>query len=252
MGSSRVIPLIGRFKWIIVAGTCLLTIGAGLLYSVDINTSEAHLYGYQAILGFGIGLFLQNSMLATQFELKSEPWLISAGTGLTVFLGFAGRIVGISLAGSVFGNMLQVNVRTYAPTLPAPYAQALIDSAQAIWTVIPEQYQADVLTAYNNTLREVYLIGVPFGITAFIGALCIKNSRMQTKAQEEDAIKAAREKAALGEKPSEQAVRDAVNAESETEIAEGLAAVAPVPQEAVEGGVDAQAVLAEKEGRSAV
>jgi hypothetical protein len=85
MASSRVIPLLGRFKWVIVAGPCFLCLACGLLYTVKYGTPISHLYGFQVLLGIGIGLGLQNSMIAVQFELKSEPWLISAGTGTAVF-----------------------------------------------------------------------------------------------------------------------------------------------------------------------
>ena len=85
--SSRLIPVIGRFKYFIVGGPVFIALGSGLLYSVGYSTPnpQAHLYGYQAVLGLGVGLALQNTSLAVQFELKSEPWLISAGTGLVVF-----------------------------------------------------------------------------------------------------------------------------------------------------------------------
>jgi hypothetical protein len=85
IGSSRVIAKIGRFKWIIVAGPVFIICGAGALYSVKYGTPENHLYGFQALLGVGIGLALQNTMLAVQFELKAEPWLIPAGTGAAIF-----------------------------------------------------------------------------------------------------------------------------------------------------------------------
>lgn len=88
IASSRIIPLVGRFKWVIVAGPCFLAAGSGALYSIKYGTPETHLYGFQALLGIGIGLAMQNSMLAVQFELKAEPWLISAGTGVAVFSEF--------------------------------------------------------------------------------------------------------------------------------------------------------------------
>ena len=85
--SSRLIPYIGRFKPFLVAGPMMLCIGSGLLYSVGYHTPnpKAHLYGYQVVLGAGVGVALQNTNLSVQYELKSEPWLISAGTGLVIF-----------------------------------------------------------------------------------------------------------------------------------------------------------------------
>jgi hypothetical protein len=85
IASSRIIPLIGRYKYVILAGPVFLAIGSGLLYSVKYGDSINHVMGFQVFLGIGIGLCLQNSMLAIQHQLKSEPWLISAGTGMGVF-----------------------------------------------------------------------------------------------------------------------------------------------------------------------
>jgi hypothetical protein len=85
IASSRVIPFIGRFKYIIAAGPVFIAIGSGLLYTVKYGTPVQHLYGFQVFLGIGIGLSMQNSMLAVQFQLKKEPWLISAGVGIAVF-----------------------------------------------------------------------------------------------------------------------------------------------------------------------
>lgn len=66
IGSSRVIPRLGRFKWVIVAGPCFLMLGCGLLYTVKYGVPENHILGFQALLGIGIGLAMQNSMLAVQ------------------------------------------------------------------------------------------------------------------------------------------------------------------------------------------
>jgi hypothetical protein len=85
IASSRIIPKIGRFKYIIAAGPIFIAIGSGLLYSIKYGTPIQHLYGFQVFLGVGIGLSMQNSMLAVQFELKKEPWMISAGVGLATF-----------------------------------------------------------------------------------------------------------------------------------------------------------------------
>ena len=52
-------------------------------------------------------------------------------------VGLAGRIIGISLAGSVFENMIQVNVAKYAPDLPAEYVQIVVNSATAVWINVP-------------------------------------------------------------------------------------------------------------------
>jgi len=107
-------------------------------------------------------------------------------------------------------------------------------------------YREDCLRAYTETLRAVYIIGVPCAILAFIGALFIKNSKMQTKAEEEEAIRKAREEevgeggtAVTGDAEKQDGrIDDSVRVEREEEEAVALSAVGPVPQAAVEAGSD--------------
>jgi hypothetical protein len=126
----------------------------------------------------------------------------------------------------------------YAPDLPADLAVAVLNDATAVWHVVPEQYREQSLMAYTQALRNVYIIGVPLAIIAFIGAMFIKNSRMQTKAEEEAAIKKSREDAAGAPAEggdAEKAVKaDAERAQTEAAEAEAVAAVAPVPAQVVQ------------------
>lgn len=86
--------------------------------------------------------------------------------------------------------------------------------------------------AYTQALRNVYIIGVPLAIIAFGGALAIKNSKMQTKAEEEAAIKKSREQNGQAE-GQDVDVEKAAAVREEAE-AEAVAAVAPVPAEVVQ------------------
>lgn len=190
------IPRIRRYKWIVVASPVLLTIGSGLLYSVKYGTPIASIYGFQVILGAGVGLGLQNAMLAVQVDLREKPHWISAGMGLTTFLGFMGRIIGISLASSVFQNMITRNLHKHAPELPEPLVQAATNDATAIWTVIPEQFRASALIGYSETLRLVFLIGVPMGFLCLVAALFIKDDKMPSKEEEMAKNQALKEKEA--------------------------------------------------------
>lgn len=99
------------------------------------------------------------------------------------------------------------------------------------------------MIAYTETLRAVYVIGVPCSILAFFGALLIRNSKMQTKAEEEEAIRIAREEAAVedGSKvpvDAEKDIKDAVRAEREEEEATTMTAVGAVPHGSAKGEVD--------------
>ncbi|KLT44397.1 MFS general substrate transporter [Cutaneotrichosporon oleaginosum] len=204
--TSRIIPLVGYIKWAIVAGPALIALGSGLLYTVDTHTPLSRLYGFQIIIGAGIGLALQNTMVSIQFDLRTEPSLIAMGMGAGTFLGFAGRIAGLSLAGSVFGNMIQANLRRYAPTLPPHLVRALTSDAGALWALPPEM-RPGALRAYAHTVRVVFLIGVPGSILALAGAVCVRNAKMPSKAEEAERMRKLRaaEDAAAAQHQKEEA-----------------------------------------------
>ncbi|WWC67872.1 uncharacterized protein I206_101789 [Kwoniella pini CBS 10737] len=243
--SSRIIPKIGRFKPVIVCGPILLAIASGLFYTIKPSTPMAHLYGFQVILGVGIGCCLQNVMISVQHELRREPWLISLGTGMTVFIGFAGRIVALSMGGSVFENMIQRHLRSSVPGITETIVMAVVNDATAIWTYVPDEMRPAVLAAYCKTLSQVYIIGLPLAIIALAGALILKNDKIATKEEEEAAKQSAKEKDAL------EATKEEELAVATAQVGDAQGAIdASLPSS--ERQIDGAAVIAEKEGRSAV
>ncbi|OXG42035.1 aflatoxin efflux pump AFLT [Cryptococcus neoformans Bt120] len=211
--TSRIIPKIGRFKPVICVGPVFLAIASGLFYSTDYSTPIANLYGYQVILAVGIGCCLQNVMVAVQHDLKKEPWLISLGTGLVVFTGFAGRIVALSMSGSVFENMIQRHLKAMVPGISEEIISAVVNDATAVWTSVPEDLREPVLRAYTKTLSQVFIIGLPLSIIALVGALAMKNDKMATKEEEEKGIADA--KAAQQAKKDEETGVSGVNEQGE-------------------------------------
>ncbi|EJT50075.1 aflatoxin efflux pump AFLT [Trichosporon asahii var. asahii CBS 2479] len=176
--TSRVVPRIGRFKFFIVAGPVLLAAGSGGLYGFKYGSPLATLYGLQVLIGAGTGCAMQNASLSIQCELRSEPKLIPAGMGIGTFVGFAGRIVGISLAQSVFGNVLKRNVVKYAPGLSPELKHRIILDSAALWTAVPDSQREGALIAYAQTMRDVFLIGVPFAVICFGFALLIPDHKL--------------------------------------------------------------------------
>lgn len=64
--SGFIIMYIGYFTPLISIGSSLFAIGAGLIYSLDIDSSSASYLGYQAILGIGQGLAIQVPVIVCQ------------------------------------------------------------------------------------------------------------------------------------------------------------------------------------------
>jgi hypothetical protein len=52
--------------------------------------------------------------------------------------GFVGRLYGIGIAGSVFENMIPVNIHKYAPSLSKELVKQVQDNANAVWHTVPD------------------------------------------------------------------------------------------------------------------
>ena len=65
---------------LLLAGAVLTTVGAGLIYSLDIESSTGKYVGYQIIFGVGEGIAVQMPMIASQFFAKPEDLSPTTGT----------------------------------------------------------------------------------------------------------------------------------------------------------------------------
>jgi hypothetical protein len=61
VASGGIIRVTGHYKPFLILGPWFAAIAGGLLYTVDVNTSNAKLIGYQIIVGFGCGTSFQNT-----------------------------------------------------------------------------------------------------------------------------------------------------------------------------------------------
>ncbi len=132
-------------------------------------------------------------------------------------MGFIGRLMGISVGGTIFANQLRHNLAVYVPELPSEAAAALVGSASAIWDSVPDvssryclvvadlsllTYNAFyaqslrpmVLKAYTMALSDVFVVGIAYGILALFSAAWIKNVKMDTSNHPAAASKNAAEK----------------------------------------------------------
>lgn len=66
MISGGLVGVVGFFQPFLLIGAVFATIGSGLLYTLDIDSSAAQYIGYQIIIGIGIGTSLQVPVIAVQ------------------------------------------------------------------------------------------------------------------------------------------------------------------------------------------
>jgi MFS transporter, DHA2 family, glioxin efflux transporter len=63
---SAAIGKIGYFQPFLIVGSMLAAIGAGLIYTFDLDTPPSKFIGYQVVAGTGIGLAIQIPIIVAQ------------------------------------------------------------------------------------------------------------------------------------------------------------------------------------------
>jgi len=165
----------GRYLPFILAGPPISIIGFALLYTITRTTSDAKLYGYQWLAGFGIGLSFQNVLLAVQAEYGDRPYLLPQATGVISFFQLTGGALGIGIVNTVQSVFLNTEIRAKAPNVDFNLVR---ESVAAIYT-LPVDQQGPVIDAYVTAITKSFLpIFIALSI-GWISAFGIRNHDMR-------------------------------------------------------------------------
>lgn len=80
--TGGLITMYGVYVPFLFAGGAITTVGAGLIYTLDIDSPSSHWIGYQALAGIGIGLSIQVPIIANQSFVKVSE--LSSVTAVTL------------------------------------------------------------------------------------------------------------------------------------------------------------------------
>ncbi|KAF7303146.1 Major facilitator transporter-like protein [Mycena kentingensis (nom. inval.)] len=173
--SGQLVGKFGRYYPFLLVAPVIHAIGSGLLYTISPTTAAAKIIGFQILAGVGIGLGMQNTLLAIQVEFKdkSEARLLGQATSMASFSQFFGGTIGLE---PVFATELGKFLLKYAPEAPAEIVR---ESPTAIYDVLPEDMLLGVVRSYTESLRIVFILGVPIAGLALITSLFIKNLKIE-------------------------------------------------------------------------
>ena len=110
---GRLVSRLGIWKPFVVAGAVLLTVGGFFLATVNATTSLVLIGTYMVFTGFGVGMLMQNLVLAVQNSISVRD--VGAATGTVTFFRSLGGAVGIQALGLVFETRLSNLVQAGVP-----------------------------------------------------------------------------------------------------------------------------------------
>jgi MFS family permease len=171
VASGMLISRTGKWKRYLVAGAILLIGGLGLAGSMD-HTTDLWMTGiYTAILGVGLGLLMQNLVLAVQNTVQAKD--IGTASASVAFFRSVGGAIGVSVLGAVLGNRVKELVveglASAGIQVPAGSAGASMDLKD-----MPAPIRDIMRAAYGDAIAEVFLISAVVGLVALVAILFIK------------------------------------------------------------------------------
>ncbi|KAM0664321.1 hypothetical protein ACQRIU_006904 [Beauveria bassiana] len=164
--SGLAITRLGYFTPFIAIGSVIFTIGAGLIYTLGIESSEGHYLGYQVILGLGQGLAIQIPVITGQ--AFSAPEDIAATTAIVLFFQMMGGTVFVSGAQAVFANRLVQTLGGHAIGV-AP-DKVLSIGVSELRREFSGETLARVLESYMVGIKDTFLFGTVVAACAFLAS----------------------------------------------------------------------------------
>ncbi|KAF2211547.1 hypothetical protein CERZMDRAFT_43271 [Cercospora zeae-maydis SCOH1-5] len=159
IAAGGLVVKIGYYSPFIYAGTVLCSIGAGLLYTITLDTAQWDIIGYSIVFALGIGVSLEQSNVAVQTVLPDTQ--IPAGTSLVLFV----RLLGSAIPGPIGQSVLQ---QTLASRLGNEVAAQVYGGTGAteIRGKLDNIYGAgtpaarNALDAFNDSVTKIFMVAI--------------------------------------------------------------------------------------------
>ena len=174
--SGQLISRTGKWKRYLVAGSILLIGGLGLAGTID-HTTELWLTGlYTAVLGLGLGLLMQNLVLAVQNTVRATD--IGTASASVAFFRSVGGAIGVSVLGAVLANRVKELATEGLAAAGIPAAGGSAGASMDLQDM-PAPIRDIMRAAYGDATAEIFLISAVIGIIALVAVLCIKEQPLR-------------------------------------------------------------------------
>ncbi|OJI88516.1 hypothetical protein ASPTUDRAFT_135140 [Aspergillus tubingensis CBS 134.48] len=155
--SGALVSAMGYYIPTMIMGCILVLISTALMTTFTPDTGTVKWAGYQVIMGAGIGMGAQQTVLAMQASLPSKD--VPVGTALMIFYQTLGGAVFLIVAQNIFQHELVK--RLTARNIPGVDARSVAAAgATEVRNLVPAKYLGEALEAYNAAVVRTFYISV--------------------------------------------------------------------------------------------
>ncbi|WP_437050128.1 MDR family MFS transporter [Streptomyces sp. enrichment culture] len=179
--AGQIISKTGKWKKYLVAGAVVMTVGLGLLSTIDADTHFALLSLFMAVLGVGVGMLMQNLVLAAQNDVPAAE--LGAATSVLSFFRSMGGTIGTSVLGAILANRVADEMAKgleEAGIAGAAGGGSGGEGSVPDMTTLPAPLRPIVEHAYGVSTADLFLVATPFALLALIAVVFIKEKPLKT------------------------------------------------------------------------
>ncbi|KAF7593904.1 hypothetical protein BBP40_010606 [Aspergillus hancockii] len=160
-----------------LAGGILAVIGGALMYTVGLDTSVAHVYGYTVLIGIGVGFFSQASFSVAQATVA--PDMVASAVGFISLAQITGITLALAIANAVFLNESERSIRDILPDIRAEQIRQTISGTQsAFFKSLAPDIREQVLRAIVDAQSKSYILVITAGALVTILSLLMKREKL--------------------------------------------------------------------------
>ncbi|KAF8937586.1 hypothetical protein BGZ58_002451 [Dissophora ornata] len=174
--SSFLLKKLRDYRIFLWMGTAVMTLGVGLFMLLDADTSLGVQLVLLLIMGLGQGLIYQNCVIACQ-DCAGEKH-IAVATSLCGFTNSIGSAIGVAICASAFNNALQKNLAKLPIDTQDILQQMDVVENMAAISNLPEGVKEQVIGAYADSFKVVFMVLTPIMGVAFILSLFMRRRKI--------------------------------------------------------------------------
>ncbi|OEV30987.1 transporter [Streptomyces nanshensis] len=178
--SGLIISRTGKWKIWLCSGGVLLTAGLGLLGTMRHDTEYWHLAVFMAGVGVGVGMMMQNLVLATQNQVESTD--LGAASSSVNFFRSLGGAVGVSVLGAVLAHRISDYVNDGLDKLGVEHGGPTGGAGSDIPDLakLPAPIRDVIESAYGHGIGDIYLYAAPVALLGLLLVLFVKEVPLRT------------------------------------------------------------------------
>jgi hypothetical protein len=170
----------GKWKSFLLAGSVLVVVGFALLSALDHETDMVLLGVFLFVLGVGIGMSMQNLVLAVQNTVAASD--LGAASSAVAFFRSLGGTIGVSVLGAVLTTRVGDLITQGLAGIPGAAAAAgsggvgLANFADA-----PPAIRTLIRVSYGDATGRIFLISAVVAVVAVVAIVFIREVALRTQ-----------------------------------------------------------------------